>query len=134
MRASSEILIYIDVQKAMDAGIKFYLSSNGVVLSEGDDDGYIQPYFFKRVETPDGQPVEDWEPPSAPVRPVTKSALMANAILEPISTPESTTRTADINEPADPTKEASTATPTADFDESPDPAEDIQKRTQAMVL
>lgn len=50
MRKSSDILIYIDVAAALDSDIKFYLSSNGVVLSAGDSEGYIRPQFFTRVE------------------------------------------------------------------------------------
>ena len=63
MRKSSEILIYIDVQKAIDAGLKFYLSANGVVLSEGDDRGYIKPEFFSRVETVKGVPLPGYDGP-----------------------------------------------------------------------
>lgn len=50
MRRSSEILIFIDIQKALDAGIKFQLSDNGVVLTEGDKTGYLKPEFIGRVE------------------------------------------------------------------------------------
>jgi len=50
MRANSQVLIYIDIPKAMAAGLKFYLSSNGVVLSEGDKNGFIPPELFERVE------------------------------------------------------------------------------------
>lgn len=50
MRSSSRILIYIDVEAAIAADIKFYLSRNGVVLTPGDDLGYIPPNFFRRVE------------------------------------------------------------------------------------
>lgn len=50
MRANSQVMIYIDVPKAMAAGLKFQLSSNGVVLTEGDDKGFISPELFERVE------------------------------------------------------------------------------------
>lgn len=50
MRKSSQILIFINVQKALDAGIKFELSDNGVVLTEGDETGYLRREFFDRVE------------------------------------------------------------------------------------
>ena len=50
MRNSSQILIFVNVQKALAAGIKFYLSENGVVLTEGDEKGYLKPEFFERVE------------------------------------------------------------------------------------
>lgn len=63
MRKSSEILIYIDVQEAIDAGLKFYLSANGVVLTEGDDRGYLKPQFFSRVETVKGVPLVGYDGP-----------------------------------------------------------------------
>ncbi|KAI0766651.1 KptA family-domain-containing protein [Trametes elegans] len=65
MRKSSEILIYVDVQKALDAGIKFYLSTNGVVLTEGDSHGVLGTQFFSKVETADGQSVPGWDGPRA---------------------------------------------------------------------
>lgn len=61
MRNSSQILIYVDVQKALDAGIKFFLSTNGVVLTEGDEKGFLGPQFFARVETVKGQALPGWE-------------------------------------------------------------------------
>jgi 2'-phosphotransferase len=63
MRQSADILIFIDVQKAIDAGFKFLLSSNGVVLTEGNDDGYLPTEFFQRVEQRIGilrQPLTGW--------------------------------------------------------------------------
>jgi len=50
MRNSSQILIYIDVERAISAGIKFFLSTNGVVLTAGDERGFLAPQFFSRVE------------------------------------------------------------------------------------
>jgi len=50
MRNSSSILVYIDLPKALAAGLKFWRSENGVVLSEGDESGLIRTEFFKRVE------------------------------------------------------------------------------------
>lgn len=50
MRTSSQVLIFINLQKALDAGIKFFLSNNGVILTEGDDEGFLRPEFFERVE------------------------------------------------------------------------------------
>ncbi|EDR29215.1 tRNA 2'-phosphotransferase, putative [Entamoeba dispar SAW760] len=38
MRSSCNIIIYIDIEKAMKKGIKFYESENGVILSEGPID------------------------------------------------------------------------------------------------
>jgi 2'-phosphotransferase len=61
MRRSSQILIYVDVQKALDAGISFELSSNGVVLTAGDSRGFLSPQFFKRVEDSKRVPLQGWE-------------------------------------------------------------------------
>lgn len=51
MRKSSLILIYIDIHAALAAGIKFFLSENGVILTEGDEKGCLSYEFFKRVES-----------------------------------------------------------------------------------
>ncbi|KGM92442.1 tRNA 2'-phosphotransferase [Paracoccidioides brasiliensis Pb18] len=37
MRADAQILIYIDLKKALEAGVPFWRSENGVILSEGLD-------------------------------------------------------------------------------------------------
>ncbi|KAF7309440.1 tRNA phosphotransferase 1 [Mycena indigotica] len=64
MRKSSQILVFIDVSKALEAGIPFFLSSNGVVLTPGDSDGYLQPNFFSNVRyanpTKLADPVPGW--------------------------------------------------------------------------
>lgn len=57
IRKSANAFVYINVKKAMDAGIKFYRSENGVILSHGDlnlkdSDGYngvIKPEFFDKI-------------------------------------------------------------------------------------
>lgn len=49
MRKTSQVMIFIDSKKAMEAGIKFYLSANGVILSEGIN-GIISTEFFEKVE------------------------------------------------------------------------------------
>lgn len=50
MRNSSTLLIYLDLQKALGAGVKFYLSENRVVLSEGDpENGLVSTQFFQKV-------------------------------------------------------------------------------------
>ena len=45
-----QVYIFIDVHKAMSAGLKFYRSSNNVILSPGDQDGVIQCQYFKCVK------------------------------------------------------------------------------------
>jgi 2'-phosphotransferase len=51
MRKNSSVLIYIDIQAALAAGINFYVSENGVILTEGNDKGFLSYEFFKRVES-----------------------------------------------------------------------------------
>jgi hypothetical protein len=50
MRTSSQVLIFINLKKALAAGIKFYLSNNGVVLTPGNQLGFLKTKFFARVE------------------------------------------------------------------------------------
>ena len=50
MRNSADIFIYIDLQKALDAGYKFQLSTNGVILTPGNEKGFLPPEFFSQVE------------------------------------------------------------------------------------
>ncbi|KAL0572075.1 tRNA 2'-phosphotransferase [Marasmius crinis-equi] len=62
MRKGSRILIYIDMAKAMADGIKFYLSTNQVILTAGEH-GYLKPEYFRRVEIlkKTYQPIPGWE-------------------------------------------------------------------------
>lgn len=57
MRKSSTVLMFLDIDKAMEAGIKFWLSDNGVILTEGNEDGIVPLDFFKRVEDRTGEGV-----------------------------------------------------------------------------
>lgn len=66
MRNSAQVLIYIDVQKALDAGIAFSLSENGVVLTEGDGRGFLSPEYFLRVEDRQNGPIPGWPLSSTP--------------------------------------------------------------------
>ncbi|KAF8074531.1 KptA family-domain-containing protein [Lyophyllum atratum] len=50
MRSSSRVLVFIDLRKALHAGIEFYVSSNGVVLTPGNELGILETRFFERVE------------------------------------------------------------------------------------
>jgi 2'-phosphotransferase len=49
MRTTSEVLIYIDMEGAIAAGLPFEISANNVVLSPGNPQGYIPTSFFKAV-------------------------------------------------------------------------------------
>jgi 2'-phosphotransferase len=50
MRNSSSVLVYVDIKKAVEAGVKFWKSENGVILSEGDENGLIGLQYFSKVE------------------------------------------------------------------------------------
>ena len=47
-RKNAEIYINIDVHKAMNDGIIFYRSNNGVILTEGNG-GMLSPMYFKEI-------------------------------------------------------------------------------------
>lgn len=51
MRNDAEILIYIDLPASLASGTLWWLSDNGVVLTEGDpESGLIATKFWKKVE------------------------------------------------------------------------------------
>ncbi|XP_065185068.1 tRNA 2'-phosphotransferase 1-like [Sycon ciliatum] len=55
MRASCQVLIYINMSKALADGLEFFKSANDVILCAGDKDGCIAPRFFERaVQRSDG--------------------------------------------------------------------------------
>lgn len=41
MRKSCDMIVIIDTHRAYDAGIKFYISSNEIILSPGNSNGFI---------------------------------------------------------------------------------------------
>ena len=57
MRNSAQVLIYIDLERALADGLKFYLSDNGVILSEGNEAGVIASTYFAKVTDKHGQPI-----------------------------------------------------------------------------
>merc|ERR1712107_779369 len=50
MRKTADLKIYMDMSKAMAAGLRFFRSANNVILSPGDSNGIIQPEFFSKVK------------------------------------------------------------------------------------
>lgn len=51
MRADAEILIYVDIRKSLeDGGTLWWISENGVVLTEGDGEGLVRTKYWKKVE------------------------------------------------------------------------------------
>jgi len=55
MRNSSSILIFINLKSALEKGVRFWMSENGVVLSGGDEHGLVEMQFFERVEERGGR-------------------------------------------------------------------------------
>lgn len=50
MRSTCNVLIYIDLEKALEDGIKFFKSKNGVVLTEGvNGEGYLPNDYFRKI-------------------------------------------------------------------------------------
>ena len=49
IRNSSKILIYINMELAINDGIKFYMSKNDVILSPGNDKGIIDIKYIKSI-------------------------------------------------------------------------------------
>lgn len=50
MRSNCEIMIFLDVHKALKDGMKLYLSENNVLLTEGLN-GIVSPSYFAKIET-----------------------------------------------------------------------------------
>lgn len=54
MRASAQVMVYVDMEKAMKGGLRFFQSENGVILCAGNEKGFIPPEYFKEVEHKEG--------------------------------------------------------------------------------
>jgi 2'-phosphotransferase len=50
MRSDAEILIYVDIEKSLkDGAVLWWMSENGVVLTEGDENGVLGTKYWKKV-------------------------------------------------------------------------------------
>lgn len=49
IRKNAELFIYIDYKMGIEEGLKFYRSANQVILSPGNENGYILPKYFLKV-------------------------------------------------------------------------------------
>lgn len=49
MRNTSTLLIFLDIRRAMEKGLRFFLSENGVVLCAGNEKGIVPVEFFEMV-------------------------------------------------------------------------------------
>eukprot|EP01060_Flectonema_neradi_P013427 TRINITY_DN20189_c0_g1_i3.p1 TRINITY_DN20189_c0_g1~~TRINITY_DN20189_c0_g1_i3.p1 ORF type:complete len:199 (+),score=27.76 TRINITY_DN20189_c0_g1_i3:48-644(+) len=50
MRSNCEYAVYVDIKKCLEAGLKVFLSENNVILTPGDENGYIKPELFAKIE------------------------------------------------------------------------------------
>lgn len=58
MRATAEVYVYVDIVRAIHAGLPFFRSANGVILTPGDENGFLSRQFFSRVTDSNGTPLE----------------------------------------------------------------------------
>jgi 2'-phosphotransferase len=50
MRNDAQVLIYVDIQKSLQEGaVLWWISENGVVLTEGDENGLLPTKYWKKV-------------------------------------------------------------------------------------
>ncbi|XP_028208767.1 tRNA 2'-phosphotransferase 1-like [Glycine soja] len=57
MRQDVNVLIFLDVRKALEECMKLYISDNKVILTEGFD-GVVPPKYFEKIESwPGKQPI-----------------------------------------------------------------------------
>ncbi|TKY63749.1 tRNA 2'-phosphotransferase 1 [Spatholobus suberectus] len=57
MRRDVNVLIFLDVRKALEEGMKLYISDNKVILTEGFD-GVVPPKYFEKIKSwPSRQPI-----------------------------------------------------------------------------
>lgn len=49
MRKDCEIYIFIDLKKGLEDNVKFFQSSNGVILCSGNERGFLEPKYFLKV-------------------------------------------------------------------------------------
>ncbi|XP_028801367.1 tRNA 2'-phosphotransferase 1 isoform X2 [Neltuma alba] len=57
MRRDVNVLIFLDVRKALEEGMKLYISENKVILTEGFD-GVVPAKYFEKIESwPSRQPI-----------------------------------------------------------------------------
>ncbi|KAH9644733.1 hypothetical protein HF086_003838 [Spodoptera exigua] len=49
LRQNTEVHIYINLSKALADGIKFFESENGVILTSGNKEGYLESKYFEKV-------------------------------------------------------------------------------------
>lgn len=53
-RKNAEVFIYVNLDKALVDGIKFFKSANGVILSPGNHSGVLETKYFLKICRLDG--------------------------------------------------------------------------------
>lgn len=49
MRRNAQVHVFVALDKALAGGLKFYESENGVILTAGNENGYLEPKYFSKV-------------------------------------------------------------------------------------
>lgn len=49
MRGDAEVLIYIDIKKSLEDGVLWWISENGVILTDGDKSEVLSTKYFQKV-------------------------------------------------------------------------------------
>ena len=49
MRGNCQVAIFINLEKALNDGIKFFKSENNVILCPGNETGFLLPKYFEKV-------------------------------------------------------------------------------------
>lgn len=49
MRNDAEVLIYVDIKKSLQDGVLWWVSENGVVLTDGDESDVLSTRYFEKV-------------------------------------------------------------------------------------
>lgn len=57
MRHSCDVFIHLDLARALADDLRFYVSTNKVLLSPGNEDGFILPQYFSCVHDRNGAPL-----------------------------------------------------------------------------
>lgn len=97
MRNSCTVVIYLNLQKAMQDGLKFYLSANNVILCSGNKDGVIPPGYFDKVKNRRSGQIKYFESEEQPQGESLALGIssLANGSQVGLSSPTTTTVTAD---------------------------------------
>lgn len=57
IRNTAQVFIYIDLDLALKDGLEFFKSPNGVILSPGNQKGFVEPKYFLKVQDRRGQSI-----------------------------------------------------------------------------